>query len=395
MGENRFPLILQTLEKDVLSGSIICLQEVSITWVGKIHAFFAQHNYHYINTLYGSKFSGYMGVGLAFPRSNFRLVVCEITRIADNKPWPRPQWKPPQESTPAPPTSTLISDVRSYISGYLRNVLDPLFVTGRRLSALLTTAEKKRGKEEKESSAPQAREDEDEGPPLGKRVAETAMKRYNQAILVRLSPRGDSDDDDDAAAPDLCVATYHIPCTVNLKPVMTVHAALLLQKAQKFANGDPLVVCGDFNSLPGSGAYQLVTTGKIEEGHPDACPPLPYGDAWDCKDNLKPMASAYATAYGEEPKLTNKSVRKFEWPGSELNAFSGTLDYLFYTPDTLEVSDALPVPDAHQQLDFSDEVKSFPTATLPSDHVKIAATFQMKKRVRGETKDGGNKRQRT
>mmetsp|Transcript_37037 Transcript_37037/g.68364 ORF Transcript_37037/g.68364 Transcript_37037/m.68364 type:complete len:135 (-) Transcript_37037:189-593(-) len=130
-------------------------------------------------------------------------------------------------------------------------------------------------------------------------------------------------------------------------------------------------------------------------GHPDACPPLPHNDAWDCKDNLKPMASAYVAAHGEEPKLTNKAVRKFEWPGSEVNEFSGTLDYLFFTPDTLEVSDTQPVPDVDQQLDFIDEVKSFPTANLPSDHVKIAATFKLRKRVRGESKDSGSKRQRT
>ena len=88
-GRKRLPRVLRLLEGAAASGAVIALQEVSQTWLGAIHAFFDARGYHYTHTLYGSPFSGYMGVGMAFPRALYALETLEVCRIADTKPLPR------------------------------------------------------------------------------------------------------------------------------------------------------------------------------------------------------------------------------------------------------------------------------------------------------------------
>lgn len=57
-------------------------------------------------------------------------------------------------------------------------------------------------------------------------------------------------------------------------------------------NGEPYVLCGDFNIKPGDSTYGLITTGSIQEGHPD----IPGEREWDpWTPSVKaPMKSAYA-----------------------------------------------------------------------------------------------------
>lgn len=67
---------------------IICLQEISRTWVGPLHVFCEKNGYHFVTSLYGSKFSGYMGVGIAFPADEYEAVDIDISRLSDTVNWP-------------------------------------------------------------------------------------------------------------------------------------------------------------------------------------------------------------------------------------------------------------------------------------------------------------------
>jgi hypothetical protein len=46
--------------------------------------------------------------------------------------------------------------------------------------------------------------------------------------------------------------------------VMTIHSALAAQHAQKYARDDPCVLMGDFNFMPGSPQYDLLTKGDMD-----------------------------------------------------------------------------------------------------------------------------------
>ena len=49
------------------------IPQVAIDWSGKFEVFFAQRNYRFISALYGSAFSGYMGVAIAYPATLYEV----------------------------------------------------------------------------------------------------------------------------------------------------------------------------------------------------------------------------------------------------------------------------------------------------------------------------------
>ena len=131
---------------------------------------------------------------------------------------------------------------------------------------------------------------------------------------------------------------------------------------------------------PDSGGYKLLTTGTLAADHPEF-PALPKWDPW--RPTLQAMQSAYAEAHpeGQEPATTNKAVRLIGKWGAEPNAFGGTLDYVFVLGGesaSLSVLEALPLPDES----VLKARPSWPTASIPSDHLVVGATLQYNVRRR-------------
>lgn len=122
-----------------------------------------------------------------------------------------------------------------------------------------------------------------------------AERRFNQAIFVRLRPKGSAALDAFACsnanceekgsgqngAPSLpsgtngvlgadpsarcfCIGTYHMPCLFNYRPVMMIHTSMAIKHLARLARKDPLVFAGDFNFNPQSECYKLVTEGAFE-----------------------------------------------------------------------------------------------------------------------------------
>ena len=68
---------------------MIGLQEVSMTWAGPLHAYFAERGYAFIVSLYGKPFNNYMGVGLAVPEGSSDVVQGDRARLSDTVKFPR------------------------------------------------------------------------------------------------------------------------------------------------------------------------------------------------------------------------------------------------------------------------------------------------------------------
>ena len=70
---NRLPRVLSKLEEEMKDcqakekPAIFCLQEVSHSFAGPLHTFFANNRYTMITGLYGKPFNNYMGIALAYP----------------------------------------------------------------------------------------------------------------------------------------------------------------------------------------------------------------------------------------------------------------------------------------------------------------------------------------
>ena len=79
----RLARITEKLGPECDANAVICLQEVSRTWAGPLHTFFAARDYHFVPALYGSPFSDYMGVALAWPRGQYRARTIDMTRLSE------------------------------------------------------------------------------------------------------------------------------------------------------------------------------------------------------------------------------------------------------------------------------------------------------------------------
>lgn len=301
--EYRLDLLKKILEEKIDENAVICLQEISTLWSGNLQPFFIDRGYCMIDTHYGGKFNGNMGVAIAFPLKKYKLQNLDITCIADTKYMPR---KPKLTYF-----GKLYSNVWSYVSDMLNWV------------GLVAKVDN---------------------------PWSHALRRNNRMITARLSPLSDLNK-------KFVVGTYHMPCMFRLPGVMLIHSALSAQHIHKFAGGDPYMYVGDFNIKPDSSMYQLLTTGAVEEIHPEV-PKNEPGDNY--KLQVTPLRSAYKVLQGKEPDFTNNAQIRDDEP------FIDTLDYIFMSQQwEVDSVDELPNRTAMKG--------PLPIRNEPSDHLLLAA----------------------
>lgn len=139
--------------------------------------------------------------------------------------------------------------------------------------------------------------------------------------------------------------------------------------SQEYRNNTdiPLLVCGDFNSTTDSSVYELLSMGRIPPDHPELAT-YQYGSfTRDGIEHPFSLRDAYAHIHGtpDELPFTNYT------PG-----FIDTIDYLWYSTNTLEVVDLLGPPDP----EYLKRVPAFPSYHFPSDHTQVMAEFVIKAR---------------
>ncbi|KAF2174740.1 hypothetical protein K469DRAFT_613413 [Zopfia rhizophila CBS 207.26] len=125
----------------------------------------------------------------------------------------------------------------------------------------------------------------------------------------------------------------------------------------------PLIMCGDFNSMPNSGVYDLIAFGNLSNSHSDLGE-RKYGNF--TRDGIShpfSLKSSYS-AIGELP-FTNYT------PG-----FVGVLDYIWYSTNTLQLVGLLGQVDK----DYLQRVPGFPNYHFPSDHLALYAQYLVKGR---------------
>jgi 2',5'-phosphodiesterase len=237
----RLERVKTKLEESIKSESIICLQEVSMPWAGSLHSYFSQRGYYFVTGLYGSKFNGYMGVGLAVPTNRYTIEETDITRVADTKRYPR-----------RPKSHAVIEWLKMWIWNPLSTRLFRPFLGWLRMNKLL----------------PSPPED----------PWSLSYSRFNQLVSMRLSVKppataagaeaggaaSSSAAPVPAPTPSFVVSTYHMPCIFKIPSVMTIHSALAAQHVQRFAKSDPYLFLGDFNIKPADAMYRMLTQGKLD-----------------------------------------------------------------------------------------------------------------------------------
>jgi len=139
-------------------------------------------------------------------------------------------------------------------------------------------------------------------------------------------------------------------------------------------NGQPVsvVLCGDFNSLPGSEVYDLITTGRatIPGRYVHFKAPL-FAEGIQVTNSRKqilvnpftPAKSAYFEVFRKEPSFTNYETE-----------FNGTLDYVFtFEFNDVEVEQQTPLRAINALEEVSlqavQEYTTLPSYAFPSDHI--------------------------
>ena len=341
---NRLPRVLSKLEEEMKDcrakekPAIFCLQEVSHSFAGPLHTFFANNRYTMITGLYGKPFNNYMGIALAYPIDTFETIATEQVRLSQcrEQGWPR---EPRVEAEGiAGKLNGAKRSIRKFAQGSLKRGIRSIVGPVRGLLRL--------------------------PPPPKDPIDPWHMSENRQNILVSVCLKERVANGDGQT---FCLSNYHMPCAFYAPPVMNIHADLAAKHCQDFAasngpNGPcPHILAGDFNLMPDSAHYKMLTTGVLPRFNP-TYPAEKYGMAW--QPEAKPMQSAYAVSSHGEPDYTNYAKTRDDEP------FIGTLDYIF-------LSDEWDV-DGVQKIPTREEYPGpFPTEAEPSDHLLISADLSL------------------
>lgn len=315
---NRFPRVCEKLDKWVKDGgTIICLQEVALDWSGRLHTYFAKKGYYFIVSNYGSRSNGYMGVGIAFPLSEYTLEDSSIKVIADTK---NGGWKPVYKNWKQKLWGTVLDWYH-----WLRRK-DP------------------------------------------NQAWHEARKRFNHMVSVKLSQGKHT----------FWVSTYHMPCLWWIPESILIHTALCLEEVHTQAGELPYILCGDFNFSPTSEAYHYVT-GSFKRvptlsPPPYCCTPFQFSDStgmssayseamWKGRDHAFPADRETPRPF--EPEYTHYTKTK---PMKE--PFKATLDYVFSRNINTRAVQAY-VDKKRLQHDL------LPSLEEPSDHLAVVARFNL------------------
>eukprot|EP00948_MAST-09A_sp_MAST-9A-sp1_P000355 g355.t1 len=196
----------------------------------------------------------------------------------------------------------------------------------------------------------------------GVRKALRHLKKDNVTQIVVLTQK--------STGKQFCVANTHLFWDPEYVDVKLWQSYVLIKELETFltnrsqnGNSLPLVLCGDFNSLPESAVYELLFSGRVRDNHEH----LTYDSHGILPDTASlnhsvPLVSAYANMLGSEPEFTNYTGH-----------FTGTLDYVGFTRDKLKCVGALVMPTAKELRKYFDAC--CPNPQHPSDHLPQVFDF--------------------
>lgn len=178
--------------------------------------------------------------------------------------------------------------------------------------------------------------------------------RFNFMLTVEL---------EEQPGKSIFVSTVHLPCAFKNSSIMITTAALAVEHLQKIAGNSPYILTGDFNIVPNSEPYNLITNGYCDVT--SIRNDYPANDIWNPNElELRPMKSAIRSFHGKEAEWTNYSISGVF---GEKKPLKLTLDYIF-------VSIHFTVKNAFKSAE-KDNI--CPNESEPSDHVLVWADLEL------------------
>eukprot|EP00249_Psilotum_nudum_P023553 c28921_g1_i1 orf=356-2137(+) len=226
-------------------------------------------------------------------------------------------------------------------------------------------------------------------PPFQKKATLSRLLKDNVALIVVLEVK-EMSQGAEVSNPGkrqlLCVANTHLNANPELKDVKLWQVNTLLKGLEKIAESAdiPMLVCGDFNSVPGSAPHLLLATGRVDPSHPElSTDPLGILRPVSKLSHHLPLVSAYSAfvKLGAVPGFEQQQ-RRMDTSNNEpvftncTRDFLGTLDYIFYTADSLLVESLLELLDEESLRKDT----ALPSPEWSSDHIALLVKFRIKQR---------------
>ena len=122
--------------------------------------------------------------------------------------------------------------------------------------------------------------------------------------------------------------------------------------AVHYASGShiPLLICGDFNSTPDSGVYELLSTGSLARGHDDLAGRT-YGNF-----------TAYGMSHPFSLKSSYSNIGELKFTNYTAG-FTGVIDYIWYSMGNLTATGLMGDVD----MGYVARVPGFPNIHFPSE----------------------------
>ncbi|KAB1259007.1 Protein angel-like protein 2 [Camelus dromedarius] len=176
------------------------------------------------------------------------------------------------------------------------------------------------------------------------------LDRDNVGLVLLLQPKIPS-----AASPAICVANTHLLYNPRRGDIKLTQLAMLLAEIssvahQKDGSFCPIVMCGDFNSVPGSPLYSFIKEGKLNyEGLPIGKVPKVEKTDSDLTQTELDKTEALVTAEKVSSNLQHhfslSSVYSHYFPDTGIPEVTTchsrsaiTVDYIFYSAEKEDVS---------------------------------------------------------
>eukprot|EP00051_Salpingoeca_urceolata_P028449 m.486927 g.486927 ORF g.486927 m.486927 type:complete len:501 (+) comp24689_c0_seq1:140-1642(+) len=163
----------------------------------------------------------------------------------------------------------------------------------------------------------------------------------------------------------MLVCNAHLTWDPVYKDVKVIQTVLFMKEiesaiAELNCPGVPLLLSGDFNSLPDSGVVHFLREGKISEQHPDF-----EGHDYSTFARAVPFRHSFQlqSAYNNELPYTNYTYD-----------FTGIIDYIWFSADTLTPKTLLGPVDPNYMKLFAGN----PNPYFASDHMALCADFALR-----------------
>lgn len=205
------------------------------------------------------------------------------------------------------------------------------------------------------------------------------------AALLQIKYGAYDKESDSQKSQILLVCTAHIHWDPEYSDVKLIQTMMLMQELHSIVdsalrnnnsvksltsdpNDIPLLLCGDFNSLPDSGVVEFLSSGRVAKNHVD----FKKFAYTDCLRNLFDSESNEFTHPFKIARAYKENIMPFTNFSYD---FKGTIDYVFYSKLHMSVVAVLGPLD--QRWLKENNVHGCPHPHVPSDHFPILVELQL------------------